>query len=423
MSSKTTELQRSPARLVANGQSKAVLVACHTWFHELIGGSSKVATELAEHLAAEGHRVCYVCGTHEPEPVAPSVIDGVELWRYPFPRARSPHPANVWGHIARTYRLTRRILRQSRVACVSGHTPLQFLGASLAARGRCDRQVYNVHSPFDEELASNRPEPVVRLRDRLALHVARRIEAANCRRADTVRCDSRYTAALLAEKYGERVSKKTDVTSLWVDTEVLRPVADAAATRAMLGPPWRSDIPVFFTVRRLEARMGLDALVDAAAILKKQGFGFQLLIGGGGSMEETLRSQIVQRGLSDTAHLLGRVPAEQLPRCYAAADCFVLPTRALECFGLIILESYACARPVIATPVGAIPELVNEYGSEWLTSGTSPADLADRMAAFLRGELKSDPARLRALAERYSADAALAAHRSILLPESSGRAP
>ncbi|GAG27016.1 unnamed protein product, partial [marine sediment metagenome] len=87
-----------------------VLITAHAWVHENIGGSFKVATELAQYLASQGHRVFYVCGTREAEPVNPTRAGGVELWRYPFPKSRSPHPANVLGHVLGTRRLTRQIL-------------------------------------------------------------------------------------------------------------------------------------------------------------------------------------------------------------------------------------------------------------------------------------------------------------------------
>ena len=55
----------------------------------------------------------------------------------------------------------------------------------------------------------------------------------------------------------------------------------------------------------------------------------------------------------------------------------------------------------------AIPELVAKQGAEFLTLGTSAEDIADRMSAFLRGELKADRAKLRSVAEKYSADRGL----------------
>ena len=54
----------------------------------------------------------------------------------------------------------------------------------------------------------------------------------------------------------------------------------------------------------------------------------------------------------------GEVSEQDLPLMYGACDAFVLPTRSLECFGLIAIEALSAGRPVMATPVGAIPEVL-----------------------------------------------------------------
>ncbi len=401
------QVSENTARRNGEHQQSAVLIACQGWFHEQVGGSAKIATDLAVYLAEQGWRVCYVCGTEDRKPVAPTVEQGVELWRYPRPCAPSPHPANALGNVMGTYRQVRRILRQTPLVCVNGHTPLQFLGASLAAGRKAARQVYSVHSPFADEIECNRTSGRAGFRQRVVGRIARSIEGVNCRRAGVVHCLSRFTVASLARQYGQGVESKSVVAPGWVDLQRFRPCDDISATRAALGPPWRTEKPVFFTVRRLEARMGLEPLVEAVKMLVDRRLGFRLLIGGAGSLEQTLKRRIHESGLEETVYLLGRIPDDELPRCYAAADCFVLPTRALECFGLIVLEAYACGVPVIATPVGAIPELVAEHGIQWLTRDITAEAIAERMAAFLKGELAGDRHVLRSLAARWGSDRGL----------------
>jgi glycosyltransferase involved in cell wall biosynthesis len=238
----------------------------------------------------------------------------------------------------------------------------------------------------------------------------------NCRRAATVQCFSQFTAGRLAELYGRGLNSKIAVSPGWVDIDRFQPVTDRAAARSGLGPAWQTDKPVFLTVRRLEARMGLEALVEAARALCDQGRQFRLLIGGAGSLEARLRQLVDEHHLHETVCLLGRITDDQLPLCFAAADCFVLPTRALECFGLIILEAYACGTPVIGTPVGAIPELVAPQGREWLTAGVESRDLTERMTAFLNGGLVADQSRLRCYAEQWRSESGLGSLARILLP-------
>jgi glycosyltransferase involved in cell wall biosynthesis len=146
--------------------------------------------------------------------------------------------------------------------------------------------------------------------------------------------------------------------------------------------------------------MGIETLVEAASILARRGRSFRVLLGGGGSQREMLEQLVARRGIPDRVHFLGRIPEETLGAAYAAADCFVLPTRALECFGLIVLEAWSAGTPVIASRVAAIPELVERQGDEWLFPPGHADELADRMEKFLDGRLPN-PSNLRSVAEEF----------------------
>jgi glycosyltransferase involved in cell wall biosynthesis len=209
---------------------------------------------------------------------------------------------------------------------------------------------------------------------------------------------------MLEEKYPLALSAKGIVSPGWVDSQRFRPVAEKISVRDQLAGPWKTSLPIFFTLRRLEPRMGLDRLIDAVHCLREAAgqISFRLIIGGAGSQRTELENQIQRLQLQEHVHLIGRVSDEVVPRCFAAADCFVLPTTALECFGLIVLEAYASGTPVIATPIGAIPELICDESPGWLTAGIAPADLAAKMREFLEGRLPFSSNRLREHAESFS---------------------
>jgi len=80
-------------------------------------------------------------------------------------------------------------------------------------------------------------------------------------------------------------------------------------------------------------------------------------------------------------------------------------------------DGYACGIPVIATPVGAIPEIVGIHGPGWLTRNTTAEAIAERMTAFLRGCLVSDRSKLRHVAGQLRREVGLARLTQILLPE------
>jgi glycosyltransferase involved in cell wall biosynthesis len=82
----------------------------------------------------------------------------------------------------------------------------------------------------------------------------------------------------------------------------------------------------------------------------------------------------------------------------------VLPTRALEGFGLITVEALACGTPVLGTPVGATPEILGALRPSLLFASAAPDDMAERLADFL-ARARSDPAdyeTLRAACRRHA---------------------
>lgn len=431
-------------------------IVCHAWNDDLTGGAFKVATDYARWVAGQGREVHYLCGVdpakfRERDGKAAQQVDGVHIWRYPYPSRGGP--LGLAMHVMRTRRLFQWVQTRHPLRVVNGHSPLQYFAVAAARRGEVFssrtagpqgllealaseadspesgvndrrklqssvggglRKVYSVHSPFADEMrAQGRAGWTAR-------RMAHLIDGRCLRSSDGISTDSAYTLRRLESCYPELTGAATKVTPLWVDVERFRPVPDRAAVRRRLGAPWNPNVATFLSVRRLEPRMGMANLVAAARRLVDQGYEFNLLIGGSGSLFETLQQQIRELSLGDYVSLLGRVPDQDLADSYAAADCFVLPTKALECFGLIILESYACGVPVIATPVAAIPEIVTLAGDSWLAETPEPNALADRMAKFLRGHdgvngrdvddaLVADPDQLREIACGYQLDARAAA--------------
>jgi glycosyltransferase involved in cell wall biosynthesis len=218
----------------------------------------------------------------------------------------------------------------------------------------------------------------------------------------------------MTQRHRRAVGTKGLVAPGWVESSRFIPLENRLTVRAALGEQWNFDGPVFFTLRRLQNRMGLETLVDACQLLAQRGLKFRTLIGGGGPLRESLQERIQSAGLLESVRLLGRLPEEQLADCYAAADCFVLPTKALECFGLIVLEAFACNTPVIAANVAAIPELAERQGSEWMFEPGDVVQLADRMQAFLEQRLKPT-VDLRAVAMKYDKRKVLAEWEGILV--------
>lgn len=169
----------------------------------------------------------------------------------------------------------------------------------------------------------------------------------------------------LFQLYGNSLSKKqVIILPLGVDTDRFSLSMDVGQVRDVLGLP--KDKAIFFTVRRLVARMGLENLIAAMKGVVKQYPDTLLLVGGKGYLQNELTALVSEFGLQNNIIFLGFISEDKLPQYYQAADLFVLPTAELEGFGLVTIESLACGTPVIATPVGANKEVAGGLGTEYL---------------------------------------------------------
>ena len=158
-----------------------------------------------------------------------------------------------------------------------------------------------------------------------------------------------------------------------------------AECRQRLG--WPAGRPIVLAVRRLMRRMGLGELIAATALIRERIPDVLVLIAGSGPVAAELRAQIETLGLVDNVRLLGFVPDDDLPSAYRAADLTVVPTVALEGFGLIVPESLAAGTPVLVTPIGGLPEAVGGLSERLILSGTGPEAIAKGVCDALTGAL------------------------------------
>ena len=149
---------------------------------------------------------------------------------------------------------------------------------------------------------------------------------------------------------------------------------------------WSEDRPIMFCIRRLARRMGLENLVAAMKDVCQQHPDALLYIGGKGELTQTLQAQIAELDLENNIKLLGYVADEDLPLCYRAANFSLVPTVALEGFGLIVIESLAAGTPVLGTPVGGIPEILRPFNSDLVFASSQTKDLASGIIEALSGK-------------------------------------
>lgn len=119
------------------------------------------------------------------------------------------------------------------------------------------------------------------------------------------------------------------------------------------------EIPLLLFVGDVnDPRKGLDILLKALKLVTQQTSAALLVVGPGNQTEA--KNRAASLGISDKVFFFGSVDPIVLQKCYVTCDVYVYPSR-LEGFGLPLLEATEAAKPIVATNVGAIPELV-EHG-------------------------------------------------------------
>ena len=152
---------------------------------------------------------------------------------------------------------------------------------------------------------------------------------------------------------------------------------------------------------RIHPNKGIDTLVRAASELASSAPDLQILVAGhvqAGSEEYWKRVQELQHSLGDTnIRFLGHVPDSDA--LWRQADVYVQPSL-VEPFGLGALEAMAIGRPVVASRVGGLRELVEDGRTGILVSPGDSASLARALAELVR-----DPARAKELGQAAAARA------------------
>jgi glycosyltransferase involved in cell wall biosynthesis len=248
--------------------------------------------------------------------------------------------------------------------------------------------------------------------------VRRRIERLAHRGAERFIVLSGAMGRILIEGYGGD-PWRVEVIPPGVDLDRFSP-GDRTAARARLGLDPHAFVVV--TVRRLVPRTGVHVLLDAwATAAARLPVGAQLVVASDGPQRAELDDQLRRLAPARAARLLGTISEEDLVDLYRAADVAVVPSIALEGFGLAALESLACGTPTLVTRCGGLPDAVAGLGLP-LVEPDDPDALAAALLDAASGLLPSRE-RCRVHAESFAWPAVVTRHRAIYDDAAARRPP
>jgi glycosyltransferase involved in cell wall biosynthesis len=141
---------------------------------------------------------------------------------------------------------------------------------------------------------------------------------------------------------------------------------------------------VIGTVGKLHRGKGVFELLQAVHQLRPRYPSIKLLFVGDGPERSALEHEAGRLSMQDRVVLTG--VRKDVERMYAALDIFVLASSCEEAFGMVLIEAMAMERPVVATAVGGIPEIVQHEVNGLLVRPGDSSDLARAISRYLDDE-------------------------------------
>lgn len=346
-----------------NSAPFALHVLDHSW--PVLSGYAIRSRNLISAQQDNGEAIRVVTGPlHElDDPTASDVVlDGVQYLRTPIKgrlaqaALRQRWPLVREHEVVRTLRA--RILEIANghaVRVVYAHSPALCGLAALQAARKCGLPfVYEIRA-FWEDAAKQNGDGASSLRSRLT----HGLETYVARNADAV-------SAIAKPMLDDLRSRGISATKLFhvpngVDTGRFQPTSRDEALAHELG---LVDRPVFGFFGSLYRYEGISWLIRAAAELRSRGHKFSILIIGRGEDHPAIETAIRDCNAATFVRRLDHVPHEQIARYYSVVDITVYPRRSLRLTELVTplkpLEAMALGKPVLASSVGGIRELVED---------------------------------------------------------------
>lgn len=230
------------------------------------------------------------------------------------------------------------------------------LHALAAARGGVARTVTTIHGWLV------RPEIKERFYEWLEVRALRHDDAVICL---TSFYEQRLLAAGVRQERLHRIPTGLRAEQL-PPREVAETFPDGPFTLALIG--------------RLSWEKNHELLLRAAVRLREEGLDFRIVLAGDGPERGAIEAKIAALKLADCVKMTGYVAMpDLLPMVHAVALC-----SRIENLPLSLLEAMAWGRPVVATAVGGVPDVVTDGETGFLVADQDEAALADRLARLIQ---------------------------------------
>jgi len=353
-----------------------ILFAADVSIKKLLGGAERVLLEQTTSLSEKGHEV-HIITRSLPIHTSPyENIKNVHEWRYAVNEKNNL--SFLVSTILNCQKLFKQVSQKISIDLINFHQPFSAYAINLLRTTQRIKKVYTCHSlAFEEYKIRSLKRSFLKIPifyfNSFLRRIIEKFSLSKCKKIIVL---SQFTQDKLINIHSI-LKEKTTIIPGGVDLDHFRPSINKIEIRKRLHVP--AEKFVLLTVRNLVPRMGLENLLKAMALIKNKNNNIYLAVGGEGILMRKLQELIKELNLERAVKLYGFIPEEHLRLYYQMADFFILPTIALEGFGLITVEAMACGTPVLGTPVGGTKEILNKFDPGLLFKDASPESIAIRI--------------------------------------------
>ena len=308
-------------------------------FFPSLGGVEELCRQLAHEFRRRGH-VAVVFTERWPRSLPEyEEYEGIPVYRIAFRVPAESFKAKL-SYAATTRRIRKRLFALLRHYAIEVlHVQCVSTNAFYALEARA-----TLGLPLVLTLQGELSMDASRLfeRSRFAANLLRR----GLRNAEAITGCSRQTLSEAETFFGESFGDRGRVIYNGI-----------AAGEAEGVSPFSHPRPYVLAIGRHVPQKGFDILLHAMRLLVNKGCPYDLVLAGDGMEHATLKELANELSLGDRVVFPGRVNHSTALRLFAGCEVFVLPSRH-EPFGIVNLEAMAAGKPVVATRVGGVPEIV-----------------------------------------------------------------
>jgi glycogen(starch) synthase len=318
-------------------------------FWPRIGGIETQALQFVHALTQKGHQ-CLVVAQKKDPALQEEVYQGISIRRFDFdaiiPKKRLHELRLIESYLD-------RVIREFRPDVVHLNACMGW-AAFIFSLFRSKFQVpvvLTVHAPYFYN------DRVISLLTRI------------CSLADQICCVSQW---VFNEMEKQIVSSRGKLSCIY----------NGLALSKIAPAPLGFSPPTLLLLGRLAEEKGFDIAIHAFFRLKQNGSLAELLIVGGGEEEPFLRKRVREYALEESVRFLGPLSREEIPIWINRATLLCVPSF-FESFGLAALEAMQLERPVIASRVGGLPEVILDGKTGLLIPEKDPEALFQAMRQLL----------------------------------------